>query len=121
MAKVPKITDIEAARKYWDSHSIDEVEGEEVEVEVRQPLSHVLSVRIDNDDFQTLKVMAKNKKIGVTTLARQLLHESLASSRSNSEDSEWVVRLDLSNRQLTHIAERISDIQKPNKKRKIPA
>jgi hypothetical protein len=122
MAKVVRITSIESARKYWDSHGVDEVPGEEVEIEVRQPLSHVLSVRLDNDDFQTLKAMAKSKKIGMTTLARQLLHEALAVNRSSGKDAGgWVVKLDLSKRQLNHIAARISGTQRPKKKRQVPA
>ena len=122
MARIPQNLNIEAARKYWDIHTVDEVAGERVEVEVRKPLSHVLSVRLDNDDFHTLIAMAKNKKIGVTTLARQLLHETLArNERPSHEGSEWVVKLDLSKRQLSHIAERISVMQKPQKRRKVPA
>jgi hypothetical protein len=74
------------AADYWDSHGIDEdvidVQGH---VEVRKPLSAMLSLRLDEDDLTKLKLVAKARGVGVTTMARELLHQRL----ENPENRAW--------------------------------
>jgi hypothetical protein len=68
------------AAKFWESHGIDEgVVADDVaeHLEVRKPLSAMLSLRLDEDDLAKLKLIAKAQGIGVTTIARMLLHQCL--------------------------------------------
>ena len=53
-------------------------EFEEVEVEVKKPLSHILSVRMDDDDFKRLRLAAKMQGVGLTTMARIMLKQTLS-------------------------------------------
>ena len=46
-------------------------------LEVRKPLSAMLSLRLEADDLSKLKLIAKTQGIGVTTMARMLLHQCL--------------------------------------------
>ena len=84
MSEGPKREARKEAAEYWASHGIDELghEAEEVEVDVKRPLSTVLSIRIDGESMSKLKLMAKTQDIGVTTMARKLLKHAL-----NSPDS----------------------------------
>ncbi len=76
----------EAAREYWQRHGIDEgadgspQEQEEVVV-AKRPLKAMLSLRLGDDDLRELTLLARENDVGVTTMARKLLRESLVQSR----------------------------------------
>ena len=67
------------AREYWDSHGIDEESPGDDEVEVRtsKNLSTILSLRMDREHIERLKLLAKEQGVGVTTMARILLNRAL--------------------------------------------
>ncbi len=67
------------AREYWDSHGIDEESpgDEEVEVQTSKNLSTILSLRMDREHIDKLKLAAKEQGVGVTTMARMLLNQAL--------------------------------------------
>ena len=67
------------AREYWDSHGIDEESpgDEEVEVRTSKNLSTILSIRMDREHIDRLKLLAKEQGVGVTTMARMLLNQAL--------------------------------------------
>ena len=67
------------AREYWDSHGIDEeLPGdEEVEVRTSKNLSTILSLRMDREHIERLKLLAKEQGVGVTTMARILLNRAV--------------------------------------------
>lgn len=67
------------AAEYWSTHPITEGEREEVviDVDAKKPLSVVLSIRLDDEHLARLKGLAKQQDVGVTTLARRLLRDSL--------------------------------------------
>ncbi len=67
----------EKARSHWDSASIVTAVGDEVDIEVRRPLSAMLSLRLDKDQVARLKQVASARHVGVTTAARLLLIEAL--------------------------------------------
>ena len=69
----------EQAAEFWDSHGIDEAvdDDAEVHVQVRKPLSAMLSLRLAQDDLDKLRLIARNQGVGQTTMARMLLHQSL--------------------------------------------
>ena len=76
------------AAEFWDSHGIDEGAQDfdvEERVEVRKPLSAMLSIRLDQDDLSQLKVIAGSQGVGVTTMARMLLHKGLDGARNRLE------------------------------------
>lgn len=74
--------------EYWETHTIDEVEGEEVEIVVRKPLSSVFSIRLNPEDVKQLREMASAQGVGVTTMARMLLRQCLRGS-SGSLQIPW--------------------------------
>ena len=66
-----------AAAKYWDEHSVDEADGEEVAVEVETPLSAILQIRLEPAPYANLKRLAKKRGVPVTSLAKTILTEAL--------------------------------------------
>lgn len=68
--------------EYWETHTIDEVEGEEVEIVVRKPLSSVFSIRLAAEDVKQLREMASAQGVGPTTMARRLLRQCLSDPSS---------------------------------------
>jgi len=84
--------------EYWETHTIDEVEGEEVEIVVKKPLSSVFSIRLDPDDVKQLREIASAKGIGPTTMARMLLLETLRKPKPTPRQGFWgTAKADLSN------------------------
>jgi hypothetical protein len=77
MAEVRGFRSRREAAEYWDAHGVDEHETEEVKVEVKKPLSVVLSVRLDEEHFKTLQLLAKAQRVGTATMARILLTQGL--------------------------------------------
>ena len=70
----------EEAAEYWSTHDITEENSSEVseDIHVRKPLSAMLSLRLSDDDLSKLKLAATAQGVGVTTMARMLLHQCLA-------------------------------------------
>lgn len=66
-----------AAAKHWDTHSIDEADGEVVDVEVKTPLSTILSIRLDATRYAKLKRLAKERNLPITSMAKAILAEAL--------------------------------------------
>ena len=66
-----------AAAKYWDEHSVDETDGEEVAVEVETPLAAVLSIRLEPARYAKLKRLAKKRNMPIISAAKAILAEAL--------------------------------------------
>ncbi len=66
-----------AAAEHWDTHSIDEADGEVVNVEVATPLSTLLSIHVDAAQYAKLKRLAKKRNIPITSMAKAILAEAL--------------------------------------------
>ena len=64
------------AREYFDTHDVD-LSGEEVALEIRKPLSTIMSIRLDEEHVAKLKRLAKAQGVGVTTMARLLLNQAI--------------------------------------------
>ena len=62
---------------HWETHSLDDEAGEEVAVEVKKPLSVILSLRLDSEQIHRLKEVAARHHMGITTMARMLLNQAL--------------------------------------------
>lgn len=65
------------AAEYWDTHGIDEAAGKTVQVEVENPLSSVLSVRVGAAHLGNLKALAETQGVGITTMAEKILAKAL--------------------------------------------
>ena len=70
----------EEAAEYWATHDVTEENSSEVseDIHVRRPLSAMLSLRLSDDDLSKLKLAAAAQGVGVTTMARMMLHQCLA-------------------------------------------
>ena len=79
----------EETAEYWDTHELNEIEGEEVDVEVRKPLSATLSMRLDQEHLSQLKLLAHAQDTGVTTMARRLLYQCL----DNPGNQLWLLAM----------------------------
>ena len=79
MMQKDKIRRREEAAKFWDSHDVTAENSEEIteEIQVRKPLSAMISLRLSDDDLSKLKLVARAQGVGVTTMARMLLHQCL--------------------------------------------
>ena len=74
-----------ATREYWQRHGIDEgADGSQQEEVVigKRPLRAMLSLRLGDDDLRELTLLARENEVGVTTMARKLLRESIREPRS---------------------------------------
>ena len=69
----------EEAAKFWAENEITDENSEQVseEIQVRKPLSSMISLRLSDDDLSKLKLAARGQGVGVTTMARMLLHQCL--------------------------------------------
>ena len=89
--KIPRFRNEQEEAEFWDTHSVTNFldELEPVELAVKKPLGHILSVRIDSQDFHRLTEMARAEGVGVTTLARMLLKATLkeAQAKPGSQDT----------------------------------
>ncbi|MHB1685491.1 MAG: hypothetical protein ACYCYO_22215 [Bacilli bacterium] len=108
MRKVPLPFDPDddaSVAEYFDHHSGDELEWEEVEVEVVNPLEitsvsdeeftkirrrseeveskglNIITVRLSDDDLEGLKDLASDQGVGHTTMARIAIHRYIAAAR----------------------------------------
>jgi hypothetical protein len=77
MSNSRKYRDREKDRRIFEQTSIEDIPGEEVEVEVAPTLSAMLSLRLDQEHFDKLKLLARAQDTGVTTLARKILQHAL--------------------------------------------
>ncbi len=66
----------QAAREYYDTHGTEEF-TEELTLDVKKPIMHIISVRLDGEHMDKLAGLAKEKGLGVTTVARILLQRGL--------------------------------------------
>ncbi len=85
-SRIPEFRSIEEEAEFWDRHSTTEFEEEwePVAVEVSPDLGHVLSVRLDRDTHRRLSVVAKQKGLGASTLARMWVLEKLVEAENTS-------------------------------------
>ena len=78
-SRIPAFSSIEEEAAFWDTHDTTDFEDEwePVELEVSPALGHVLSIRVDREEFHRLGVAAKARGVNVVALARMLLLEGL--------------------------------------------
>jgi predicted DNA binding CopG/RHH family protein len=79
MAATDKTNRREEAAEYWAANEVTAENSSEVseDVLVRKPLSAMLTLRLSDEDLSKLKLVAAAQGVGVTTMARMLLHQCL--------------------------------------------
>lgn len=80
--RIPAFNDIEEEAAFWDTHSVTEFVGIElqpVEVTIGPELADRLTVRLDPHDRTELTRRAKEQGIGPSTLVRMWVKERLRS------------------------------------------
>ena len=78
---IPTFTSLEEEAKFWDTHSIsdywDEMSDVKAVVEIDEPRSETLILRVQKDMKDKMKQLARSKGLNVSTLARMWLMERL--------------------------------------------
>ncbi|GEM_PF-2090285 len=87
MNEMGRADDRRATAEYWDDHGIDAVlpEDVEVDIEVKKPLSAVISVRMDPGHVEKLRRLARDRSFGVTTMARKIIERELDESGRHAD------------------------------------
>ncbi|MDF9407780.1 BrnA antitoxin family protein [Pelotomaculum isophthalicicum JI] len=80
--KIPHFKSEEEEVRFWDEHSLDEFENELKEVNVECVRDNdVLPVRLDRNDIQHLKNLARKKGLTQGALARMWIKERLVQEK----------------------------------------
>ncbi|GAB6273939.1 MAG: CopG family antitoxin [Peptococcaceae bacterium] len=83
MAKIPKFDSEEEEARYWESHSVtdhlDELVLVEEEIEITVPTRkrRPITIRIDEDALNAVRIIAEDMRIPYQTLIRSWLVEKL--------------------------------------------
>ncbi len=72
-SRIPRFTSREEEVEFWDTHDITEYQDELEPVRVRfaKNLSEGITIRLDPETVRELRIRAREKGIGPTTLARR--------------------------------------------------
>ncbi len=78
MAKIPMFRNEEEEAEFWAEHDLTEFEEDLKPADVLCARSdQVIAIRLNKDDLETLKSLARRKGIGYTTLVRMWIRERL--------------------------------------------
>lgn len=71
--------------KFWETHNAADYEDEleEVELEVEAPIMEQVTFRLNHDDVEAIKDIAKDVGVGHTTLVRMWVKEKLKTTKAN--------------------------------------
>lgn len=80
-SRIPEFANREEEATFWDKHDTTDFEDEFQPVKVRfaENLSEGITIRFDSDTLNRLRVEARARGIGPTTLARMWIMERLVS------------------------------------------
>jgi len=88
MSKIPKFADDQEEARFWESHDsteyLEETEPVDVQFVDARPPKTQISLRIDAETVQRLKIVAKEKGVGYQTLMRMWVMERLQTEESPS-------------------------------------
>jgi predicted DNA binding CopG/RHH family protein len=81
--KLPSFRNDREEHDFWGRHSVEEFaeELEELDVVIRPARTEQIALRLSKEDLETLRVIAKQKGVGHTTLARSVVEQWLARYR----------------------------------------
>lgn len=80
--RIPKFTTYAEEAKFWDTHDFTDYRDgfKPVEVRFAKKLSEGITIRFDRETLTALRMLARKKGLGPTTLARMWILEQLAES-----------------------------------------
>lgn len=83
--KIPQFANKEEEAKFWESHSVADYldEFKPVDANFAKNLSEGLHIRLNSETLHSLRVKAKDKGIGPTTLVRMWILEQLQSPQQH--------------------------------------
>ncbi|HEX2922725.1 MAG TPA: CopG family antitoxin [Chloroflexota bacterium] len=81
-SRIPRFASREEEAEFWDTHDITEFKDELAPARVRfaKNLSEGITIRLDAETLSQLRIRAREKGIGPTTLARMWILERLKES-----------------------------------------
>jgi predicted DNA binding CopG/RHH family protein len=84
---IPAFKTIQEEAEFWDKHDTTKFESEFKPVKVRfgKRLSQGITVRLDEETLLVLRMLASQKGIGPTTLARMWILEHLREEESRTQ------------------------------------
>jgi hypothetical protein len=89
-SRIPAFASVEEEAAFWDTHDTTDFEDEwePVELDVSPTLGHILSIRVDREEYRRLGAAAKARGVGVVTLARLLVLEGLEGSKAGAQQTD---------------------------------
>ncbi len=81
--KIPAPASDREERSFWDMHSVEEFSDElrDLDVRIRPTRTEQIVLRLSKDDLAELRVLAKRRGVGHTTLARSVVEQWLEKMR----------------------------------------
>ena len=81
--KIPVFASDREERSFWDKHSVEEFGDElnDLDVQIRPTRTEQIALRLSKDDLAELRVLAKKRGVGHTTLARSVVEQWLEKMR----------------------------------------
>lgn len=81
--KLPSFRSDREEHDFWGHHSVEEFanELEDLDVVIQLPRTEQIALRLSKEDLETLRVLAKQRGVGHTTLARNIVEQWLARCR----------------------------------------
>lgn len=86
-SRIPEFSSREEEAEFWDTHSTADYEDEfkPVQARVAKNLSHGLTIRLDPETHEEVRVLAQDKGMGPTTLIRMWVMERLKGAKSTRQ------------------------------------
>jgi predicted DNA binding CopG/RHH family protein len=82
-SRIPRFRSDREERAFWANHSLEELadELEDLDVQIRPARTEQIALRLTTQDLDALRVIAKARGVGHTTLARSVLERWLGTVR----------------------------------------
>lgn len=89
-SEIPAFASRDEEAKFWDTHSLADLQDalEPIEIEVEQPLGHILSVRLESAAFRRLTAIAQQRGVGFIALAEAWLLDALERAEAGERAAE---------------------------------
>lgn len=78
--KLPTFRNDREERRFWSRHSVEEFAEalEDLDVVIQPARTEQIALRLSKEDLEALRVLAKKRGVGHTTLARSIVEQWLA-------------------------------------------
>jgi predicted DNA binding CopG/RHH family protein len=84
-SRIPEFTSYQEEAEFWDTHDTADFEDEfkPVRVRIAKNLSEGITIRLDPETLQKVRILAKEKGVGPTVLIRMWVMEHLKETRQS--------------------------------------